>query len=110
MRSSVNTTVMATETGSKAVDAGSRQFGDVATVFKQIATLVTTTTEAAREIELSTKQQATAVEQVNIAIANVAQATKETEARPARRIQTASELATTSRDLLRLVQPAAPAA
>jgi methyl-accepting chemotaxis protein len=104
VRSSVNTTVMATETGSKAVDSGSRQFGDVATVFKQIAKLVTTTTEAAREIELSTKQQATAVEQVNIAIANVAQATKETEASAGQTIQTASELAATSRDLLRLVQ------
>jgi len=104
VRSSVNTTVMATETGSKAVDSGSRQFGDVATVFKQIAKLVATTSEAAREIELSTKQQATAVEQVNIAIANVAQATKETEASAGQTIQTASELATTSRDLLRLVQ------
>ena len=30
VRSAVNTTVMATETGSKAVDAGSQQFGDVA--------------------------------------------------------------------------------
>ena len=39
-----------------------------------------TTTDAAREIELSTKQQSTAVEQVNVAIANVAQATRETEA------------------------------
>ena len=32
---------------------------------------MTTTTDAAREIELSTKQQTTAVEQVNIAIVNV---------------------------------------
>jgi methyl-accepting chemotaxis protein len=104
VRSSVNTTVMATETGSKAVDTGSRQFGDVASVFKQIAKLVAATTEAAREIELSTKQQATAVEQVNIAIANVAQATKETEASAGQTIQTASELANTSRDLLRMVQ------
>jgi methyl-accepting chemotaxis protein len=104
VRSSVNTTVMATETGSKAVDTGSRQFDDVATLFKQIATLVMTTTEAAREIELSTKQQATAVEQVNIAISNVAQATKETEASAGQTIQTATELATTSRNLLRLVQ------
>jgi methyl-accepting chemotaxis protein len=104
VRSSVNTTVMATETGSKAVDSGSRQFGEVAALFKQIAKLVQTTTEAAREIELSTKQQATAVEQVNIAIANVAQATKETEASAGQTIQTASELASTSRDLLRMVQ------
>ena len=104
VRSSVNTTVMATETGSKAVDSGTRQFGDVATLFREIASLVVTTTEAAREIELSTKQQATAVEQVNIAIANVAQATRETEASAGQTIQTATELATTSRDLLRLVQ------
>ena len=104
VRSAVNTTVMATEIGSKAVDAGSEQFADVANAFSEIDSLVSTTTEAAREIELSTKQQATAVEQVNIAIANVAQATKETEASAGQTIQTASELATTSRDLLRLVQ------
>ena len=67
VRSAVNTTVMATETGSKAVDAGSRQFGEVASAFKQIAGLVAATTDAAREIELSTKQQSTAVEQVNVA-------------------------------------------
>ncbi len=53
--------------------------------FQQISGLVATTTEAAREIELSTKQQTTAVEQVNVAIANVAQASRETEASSARR-------------------------
>ncbi|MGD9765435.1 MAG: methyl-accepting chemotaxis protein [Candidatus Binatia bacterium] len=109
VRSAVNTTVMATETGSKAVDAGTRHFGDVALAFKQIGGLVTTTTEAGREIELSTKQQATAVEQVNVAIANVAQATKETEASAGQTLQTASQLATLSRGLLSLVRPDAAA-
>ncbi len=107
VRSAVNTTVMATETGSKAVDAGSKQFGDVARSFQQIAGLVTTTTEASREIELSTKQQTTAVEQVNLAIANVAQATKETEASSGQTLATASQLAGLSKELLRLVQPQA---
>jgi methyl-accepting chemotaxis protein len=105
VRSAVNTTVMATETGSKAVDAGSREFGDVATVFKQISGLVTTTTEAAREIELSTKQQTTAVEQVNIAIANVTQASKETETSASQTFQTVSQLATLSKDLSRIIRP-----
>jgi methyl-accepting chemotaxis protein len=105
VRSAVNTTVMATETGSKAVDAGSRQFDHVAASLKQIATLVTTTREAAREIELSTKQQMTAVEQVNVAIANIAQASKETEASSGQTLQTASQLAGLSKDLLRLVKP-----
>jgi methyl-accepting chemotaxis protein len=96
---------MATETGSKAVDAGSRQFGDVASAFQQISGLVTTTTEAAREIELSTKQQTTAVEQVNVAISNVAQASKETEASASQTLQTVSQLAGLSRDLLRIIRP-----
>lgn len=104
VRAAVNTTVMTTEGGTKAVDAGTRQFGEVAAAFKEIASQVSTTTEAAREIELSTKQQATAVEQVNIAISNVAQATKETEASASQTLQTASQLTGLARDLLRLVQ------
>ncbi len=109
VRSAVNTTVMATEGGSKAVDAGTKQFGDVAASLKQIGALVGTTTEAAREIELSTKQQATAVEQVNLAIGNVAQATKETEATSSQTLQTAVQLRDLSRELLLLVRPQASA-
>jgi methyl-accepting chemotaxis protein len=105
VRSAVNTTVMATESGSKAVEGGSRQFGDVAAAFKQISGLVTTSTEAAREIELSTKQQSTAIEQVNVAIANVAQASKETELGARQTLQTASQLAGVSKDLLRIIRP-----
>jgi methyl-accepting chemotaxis protein len=105
VRSAVNTTVMATETGSKSVESGSKQFGEVAASFKKIGELVSTTTEAAREIGLSTKQQATAVEQVNVAISNVAQATRETETSSAQTLQTASQLAGLSNDLLRLVKP-----
>jgi methyl-accepting chemotaxis protein len=95
---------MATETGSKAVVAGSRQFADVAADFKRIADLVTTTTDAAREIELSTKQQSSAVEQVNIAISNVTQASVETEVSAGQTLQTVSAMATLSKDLLRIVR------
>lgn len=109
VRAAVNTTVMATESGSKAVDAGSRQFGEVASAFKQIADLVSTTTEAAREIELSTQQQTSAVEQVNVAISNVAQATRETEASSGQMLQTAGVLAGLSRELLLLVRSDASA-
>jgi methyl-accepting chemotaxis protein len=105
VRSSINTTVMTTESGSKAVDAGTKQFSEVASAFKQIAGMVGTTTDAAREIELSTKQQATAVEQVNLAVANVAQATVETQASAGQTLQTAGQLSALSGDLLRLVQP-----
>jgi methyl-accepting chemotaxis protein len=107
VRAAVNTTVMTTETGSKAVEGGARQFAEVASAFHQIAGLVSTTTEAAREIELSTKQQATAVEQVNLAMTNIAQASKETEVSTSQTLQTASQLTALSRDLLRLVRPQA---
>lgn len=106
VRGAVNTTVMATETGAKSVDAGTRQFAEVAQSFKQIAGMVLTATEAAREIELSTKQQATAAEQVRLAVADVTQATQESETSSAQTLQTASQLASLSRDLRRMIVPA----
>jgi methyl-accepting chemotaxis protein len=105
IRAAVNTTVMATESGSKAVDLGTRQFGEVAISFKQIAGLVATTAEAAKEIELSTKQQTTAVEQVNIAVVNVSQAARESEASSGQTLETSLQLTTLSRNLAQLIQP-----
>jgi methyl-accepting chemotaxis protein len=109
IHAAVNTTVVTTEGGAKAVEAGARQFSDVAATFKQIMSLVNTTTEAAREIELSTNQQSTAVQQVNAAVFSVAQATRETAASSSQTLQTASELKGLSRDLMTLIQPQANA-
>ena len=105
IRSAVNTTVLATEGGSKAVDAGLRHFEEVTRGFKQITALVATTTEAAREIELSTKQQMSAVEQVNTAITGAARAARETETSTTQTLQTATQLAHLSQDLSQIVQP-----
>jgi methyl-accepting chemotaxis protein len=107
IRAAVNATVMATEVGSKTAEAGTARFADLESVFSRIGELIASTTEAGREIELSTKQQSTAVEQVNVAISNVAQATRETEASSGQTLQTASQLAALSDDLSRLVQPQA---
>jgi methyl-accepting chemotaxis protein len=103
VRGAVNTTVMATEIGAKAVDAGARQFADATDSFRRIAQLVATTNDATREIELSTKQQTTAVEQVNVAASDTARVTRETEASAVQTKQTASHLSTLSGDLLDLV-------
>jgi len=103
VRGAVNTTVMATEIGAKAVDAGSRQFDDATNSFRRIAQLVATTSDATREIELSTKQQTTAVEQVNSAASDTARASRETEASAVQTKQTAAHLSTLSGDLLDLV-------
>jgi methyl-accepting chemotaxis protein len=109
MRAAVNTTIMATETGTKAVDAGAKQFGEVTTSFRHIVGLVATTTEAAREIELSTKQQTSAVEQLSVAITDVAQAAKETEASSGQTLQTSTQLAGLSRELSTLIDSSAGA-
>jgi len=103
VRGAVNTTVMATEIGAKAVDAGSRQFDDATNSFRRIAQLVATTSDATREIELSTKQQTTAVEQVSSAASDTARASRETEASAVQTKQTAAHLSTLSGDLLDLV-------
>jgi methyl-accepting chemotaxis protein len=109
IRSAVNTTIMATESGSKAVDAVARQFVEAAEAFAKISSQVINAMEAAKEIELSTKQQASAVEQVNLAIANVSQAARETEASSSQTLQTSSQLTLLSKDLARLIQPQAAA-
>jgi methyl-accepting chemotaxis protein len=104
VRGAVTATVMATETGAKAVDTGAAQVADGARAFRQIAGLVATTVEATREIELSTKQQTSAVEQVHIAVAGLAQTTRETEAGATQTLQTSSQLTSLSTSLTRLVQ------
>lgn len=103
IRGASNTTVMATEDGAKAVSVGTRQFAEVAASFSRIVDHVTTTADASREIELSTKQQTTAVEQVNQAIADVAQTARETEASSIQTLQTAEQLVAISQQLSALV-------
>jgi len=104
VRSAVTVAVMATETGSKAVDAGATQVAEMAQAFRHIASLVTTTSDAAREIELSTRQQAIAVEQVNLAIVDATRATRETETSATQTLQTSSQLTALSSALTRLVK------
>jgi methyl-accepting chemotaxis protein len=99
---------MATESGSKSVEIGARQFGEVSAALLKIAAQVATASEAANEIEMTTKQQSTAVEQVNQAVLGTTQATQEAEASAAQVLKTVSQLAALSNDLLSLVRsPAA---
>ena len=104
IRASVNTTVMATETGSKTVDVGTRRFGELSRAFEEIANLVEATTDAAREIELGTRQQAAAVEQLNTAMSDVSQVAKESETVTRDTLTTVTELASLSSQLVRLVR------
>ncbi|UQA60745.1 CHASE3 domain-containing protein [Polyangium aurulentum] len=99
IRSAANTTVMATEDGAKAADVGARRFVEVAQSFQRIGDLVGNTAEAAREIELSTKQQTSAMEQVATAISDVAVTAQESESGTTQTVSTAAELMVLSRQL-----------
>lgn len=103
IRASVNTTVMATESGSKAVDTGVAKFGEVTVVFESIGKGIVVVSEAAREIELGTRQQATAVDQVGMALGGLQQVARETEAATTQTAQTAQQLVNLARDLGHLV-------
>ncbi len=104
IRSAVNSTVMATEAGTKTVESGTQRITELSAAFKRIGEMVEATKAAAREIELSTKQQTTAVEQVNVAMTNAAEATQEAETGSSQTFQTASQLASLSDDLARLIR------
>jgi CHASE3 domain sensor protein/ABC-type transporter Mla subunit MlaD len=103
IRAASNTTIMATEDGSKAVQSSAKQFGDVAGSFRRIAELVRTNLDVAREIEMSTQQQTTAVEQVNTAIQEVAETARQAETSSTQTLQTANQLAQLSQQLNALI-------
>ncbi len=103
IRGAANTTVVATEDGAKVVDASSRRFVEVAESFRRIIDYVGSTAEAAREIELSTKQQTTAMEQVSSAVTEVAQTARETEVSSGQTLQTASEVVAIAEGLRQLI-------
>lgn len=110
IRAAADTTVKATQQGSAATEAGTREFAGLADNFSQIAGLVVETTESAREIELSTRQQASAVEQVSTAMFDVSRSAGEVEATSRQTVQVAAELAELSRALARIVRRERPEA
>jgi len=73
-------------------------------LFRQIAALVSTASEAAREIELSTEQQASAVDQVRVGASDLMQTAHETDTSSKQVLKTSSELAGLSRELVMMVR------
>jgi methyl-accepting chemotaxis protein len=109
IRAASNTTIMATEDGSKAVQSSTQQFTDVAGSFRRITELVRANLDVAREIELSTQQQTTAVEQVNTAILEMAQTARQSESSSAQTLQTATRLIQLSKQLHAIIDSRASA-
>jgi hypothetical protein len=69
----------------------------------QIAALVSTASEAAREIELSTEQQESAVDQVRVGASDLVQTAHETDT-SSKQALTSSEVAGLSRQLIMIAR------
>ncbi len=78
VQETVNATIMATEEGTKAVQDGVRLTQEVDSSFGRIAEQVGSTTQSAKAIEMGSRQQATAIEQMEGAVKNVDAAAQQT--------------------------------
>lgn len=104
VQETVNATIMATEEGTKAVQEGVRVTEDVNKSFARITEQVTFTTQSAKAIEMGSRQQATAIEQMEGAVKSVDTAAQQT-AETARQLDSnAQALLETARRLQRSEQ------
>ena len=71
IQQTVNATIMATEEGTKAVQMGVRLTKGTKSTFGRIASQVASTRESAKAIEMASRQQATALEQLDSAVRNI---------------------------------------
>ena len=106
IRAAVNTTVMATEGGSKAVDAGTRQFGEVTTSFKQIAgpRRARRPTRPGRSSSARSSRQRPSSRSTSRS-RTWRRLHARSEASSSQTLQTSSQLTSLSRDLAQLIQP-----
>ncbi len=79
IQTATNSTVMVSEEGIKAVDEGVRAMDDLGDYFKNILDQVFTTSKAAEEISISTKQQTSACEQMVVSMTGVSDVAREVE-------------------------------
>ncbi len=94
-----NSTTMLTEEGNKGVDSANALVTKVATSLSTIISMVSETTEAAREIKLSTQQQMTASEQMAETVAEVRDVAEQVAASAEETAQAITELTTLAENL-----------
>lgn len=103
VQASLASTTVATAAGDGAVLEGVEAFERVTRSFSEIHQLVGVTRDSAREIELLTKQQTTAVAQVHLATDSVGQTTREHLVSSKETLRTASELQKLAADLQKII-------
>ncbi|MBF0289257.1 MAG: methyl-accepting chemotaxis protein [SAR324 cluster bacterium] len=98
-----NTTIMVTEDGTKAVDTGVAMFHQLSEAINTIVQYAESTSSVAREIELTTRQQTTSVQQVSETLDNISIATKQTEQGSNNILETTQRLVDIAKDLQKLI-------
>ncbi len=77
IQSSIDTTVMATEEGTKVVDSGVRLVAETQTVIEQLTNVIDESAQAAMQMVAGGQQQASGVEQIAMAMQSINQATQQ---------------------------------
>jgi methyl-accepting chemotaxis protein len=80
IQQTVNATILATEEGTKAVEQGVRLTEEAEGSFERIASQVASTRESAKAIEMASRQQATALEQMDGAVRSIDTTARQAEA------------------------------
>jgi methyl-accepting chemotaxis protein len=98
-----NAAVMATEEGTKGVDAGVHRTGQAGETIQQLAASIAESTSAAQQIVASAQQQTTGMEQIALAMENINQATVQNLASTRQAEKAAQDLSSLAKQMESLV-------
>ncbi len=98
-----NAAVMATEEGTKGVDAGAHRTGQTGETIQQLARSIAESANAAQQIVASAQQQTTGMEQIALAMQNINQATMQSLASTRQTEKAAQDLAAMARQMEALI-------
>jgi methyl-accepting chemotaxis protein len=104
IQKATNTTVMATEEGTKGVDEGVLLAAQAQDAIAQLAGVIDESTQAATQMVAGGRQQATGVEQIALAMNNINQATAQSLASTRQAEKTAQDLSELARSLSEIVE------
>jgi methyl-accepting chemotaxis protein len=100
----INSTVMATEEGTKVVDEGISLAAQAGEVIEQLASAIDDAAQTAMQVRAGAQQQATGVEQIALAMQNINQATAQTLASTRQTEKAAQDLDQLARHLTEVVE------
>ena len=100
----INSTVMATEEGTKVVDEGMRVAAQAGEVIDQLASAIDEAAQTAMQVQAGGQQQATGVEQIALAMQNINQATAQTLASTRQTESAARDLDELARSMTQIVE------